>query len=128
MGVLVGRKAPDFITTAVLADGSIGTVGFPMVADLCHAIGRACDVETPDGTVAFRGSFLIDRERMVQHQVVNRLDLGRSVNEMLRRVDALQFTEEHGEVCPAGWHKGPGGMKAIPEGVAAYLADHAAKR
>ncbi len=107
--------------------GGIGPVGYTMVADLSHAICKAYDVETPDGTVAFRGSFLIDRDGMVQHQVVNNLPLGRNVDEMLRMVDALQFFEEHGEVCPAGWQKGAKGMKATPGGVAEYLSENAAK-
>jgi peroxiredoxin (alkyl hydroperoxide reductase subunit C) len=200
MGVLVGRKAPDFTAAAVLGDGSIvdgynfsettrgryavvffwpldftfvcpseliafdhrlqefqsrkvevvgvsvdsqfthnawrnmpvkqggiGPVGYTMVADLSHAICKAYDVETPDGTVAFRGSFLINRDGVVQHQVVNNLPLGRNVDEMLRMVDALQFFEEHGEVCPAGWQKGAKGMKATPGGVAEYLAENAAR-
>ena len=75
--------------------------------------------------VAFRGSFLIDRSGVVRHQVVNDLPLGRNIDEMLRMVDALQFTEEHGEVCPAGWSKGKAGMNASPDGVAKYLASHA---
>jgi peroxiredoxin (alkyl hydroperoxide reductase subunit C) len=105
--------------------GGIGPVGYTMVADLSHAICKAYDVETPDGTKALRGSFLIDRNGLVQHQVVNNLDLGRNVDEMLRMVDALQFTEEHGEVCPAGWQKGAKGMKATSGGVAEYLAENA---
>jgi len=200
MGVLVGRKAPDFTAPAVLGDGSIvedynfstavkgkyavvffypldftfvcpseliafdhrldefkkrnvevigvsidshfthnawrntpvnqggiGPVGYTLVADMTHGICESFDVETPDGAVAFRGSFLIDRDGLVRHQVVNDLPLGRNVDEMLRMVDALQFTEEHGEVCPAGWHEGEKGMNASPEGVAAYLADNADK-
>ncbi len=105
--------------------GGIGPVRYPLVADMTHAICKAYDVETPDGAVAYRGSFLIDREGVVRHQVVNDLPLGRDIDEMLRMVDALQFTEEHGEVCPAGWHKGEEGMKDTPEGVAEYLAKHA---
>ena len=104
--------------------GGIGPVSFPIVADLKHEITRAYGIEHPDG-VALRGSFLIDRNGVVQHQVVNNLPLGREVDEMLRLVDALQFTEEHGEVCPAGWHKGQAGMKADAAGVADYLASHA---
>ena len=76
--------------------------------------------------VALRGSFLIDRAGIVRHQVVNDLPLGRDVDETLRMVDALQFHEEHGEVCPAGWRKGAKGMNASTEGVARYLAEHAA--
>jgi peroxiredoxin (alkyl hydroperoxide reductase subunit C) len=105
--------------------GGIGPVGYTMVADLSHAICKAYDVETPDGTRAFRGSFLIDRSGVVQHQVVNHLPLGRNIDEMLRMVDALQFTEEHGEVCPAGWQKGAKGMKETPGGVAEYLSENA---
>jgi len=104
--------------------GGIGQVGYAMVADLTHEIAKAYDVESADG-VAFRGSFLIDKKGIVQHQVVNNLPLGRNIDEMLRMVDALQFTEEHGEVCPAGWNKGKAGMKASPNGVAEYLASHA---
>ena len=104
--------------------GGIGPVSFPMVADVKHEITRAYGVEHPDG-VALRGSFLIDRNGIVQHQVVNNLPLGREVDEMLRLVDALQFVEEHGEVCPAGWQKGDAAMKPNAEGVADYLAKHA---
>jgi len=200
MGVLVGRKAPDFTAPAVLGDGSIvdefhfagatknkyavvffypldftfvcpseliafdhrleefkkrncevigvsidshfthnawrntpvnqggiGPVGYTLVADMNHNICKAFDVETPDGNVAFRGSFLIDRQGVVRHQIVNDLPLGRDIDEMLRMVDALQFFEEHGEVCPAGWNKGKKGMKADPKGVAEYLASEAGK-
>jgi len=106
-------------------DGGIGPVGYTLVADLTHGICKDYDVETPDGAVAFRGSFLIDLEGNVRHQVVNDLPLGRNVDEMLRMVDALQFTEEHGEVCPAGWKEGEKGMNASPDGVAEYLAENA---
>lgn len=104
--------------------GGIGQVGYTLVADVKHEICKAYDVESDDG-VAFRGSFLIDRAGIVQHQVVNNLPLGRNIDEMLRMIDALQFTEEHGEVCPAGWSKGKAGMNASPAGVAEYLANHA---
>ena len=107
--------------------GGIGQVGYTLVADMTHAICKAFDVETPDGAVAFRGSFLIDRAGMVRHQVVNDLPLGRNIDEMLRMIDALQFTEEHGEVCPAGWKEGDKGMNASPDGVAKYLAEEADK-
>jgi len=200
MGVLVGRKAPDFTAPAVLGDGSIvdefnfsntiagkpavvffypldftfvcpseliafdhrldefkkrgvevigvsidshfthnawrntpinkggiGPVGYTLVADMTHGICKAYDVETPDGAVAFRGSFLIDKEGVVRHQVVNDLPLGRNIDEMLRMIDALQFHEEHGEVCPANWKEGEKGMKGTPDGVAEYLAENADK-
>mgnify|MGYP000849226933 CR=1 FL=1 len=104
-------------------NGGIGQVRFPMVADVKHTIVQAYGVEHPAG-VALRASFLIDKAGIIQHQVVNNLPLGRNVDEMLRLVDALQFTEEHGEVCPAGWHKGEKGMKATSEGVAQYLSSH----
>ncbi len=104
--------------------GGIGKVGYPLVADIKHEICKAYDVEAGAG-VAFRGSFLIDRSGVVRHQIVNDLPLGRNVDEMIRLVDALQFTEEHGEVCPAGWKKGNAGMKPTGDGVASYLAEHA---
>nr|MBH9372147.1 peroxiredoxin [Pseudomonas aeruginosa] len=104
--------------------GGIGAVEFTMVADVKHEITRAYGIEHEDG-VALRASFLIDRAGVVQHQVVNNLPLGREVDEMVRRGEALQFTEEHGEVCPAGWRKGQKGMKASAEGVASYLAENA---
>ena len=104
--------------------GGIGHIRFPMVADVKHDITRAYGIEHADG-VALRGSFLIDRDGIVQHQVVNNLSLGREVDEMLRLLDALQFCEEHGEVCPAGWKKGEEGMKPSAEGVADYLSRYA---
>ncbi|MEZ2420110.1 peroxiredoxin [Pseudomonas aeruginosa] len=104
--------------------GGIGAVEFTMVADVKHEITRAYGIEHEDG-VALRASLLIDRAGVVQHQVVNNLPLGREVDEMVRLVEALQFTEEHGEVCPAGWRKGQKGMKASAEGVASYLAENA---
>lgn len=104
--------------------GGIGQVGYTLVADVKHEITKAYDVES-EGGVAFRGTFLIDKSGVVQHQVVNNLPLGRDIDELLRVIDALQFTEEHGEVCPAGWKKGSKGMNASPEGVAKYLAENA---
>ena len=105
-------------------NGGIGPVGYTLVADIKHEIAKAYDVES-DGGVAFRGTFLIDRAGVVRHQYVNDLPLGRNIDETLRLVDALQFTEEHGEVCPAGWNKGKAGMKASIAGVAEYLAENA---
>ncbi|MEY4593194.1 MAG: peroxiredoxin [Pseudomonadota bacterium] len=105
-------------------NGGIGQVGYTLVADLKHQIAQAYDVESAGG-VAFRGTFLIDKSGVVQHQVINNLPLGRDVDELLRVIDALQFTEEHGEVCPAGWKKGSKGMTASTEGVAKYLAENA---
>jgi peroxiredoxin (alkyl hydroperoxide reductase subunit C) len=108
-------------------DGGIGAVKYTLVADVKHEICQAYDVEHPDAGVAFRGSFLIDEEGMVRHQVVNDLPLGRNIDEMLRMIDALSFHQEHGEVCPAGWNKGDSGMKDTTEGVAAYLSENADK-
>ncbi len=108
-------------------DGGIGAVGYPLVADMTHGICKDYDVETPDGAVAYRGSFLIDTNGIVRHQVVNDLPLGRNVDEMIRMVDALLFHEEHGEVCPAGWNKGDAGMQASPAGVASYLSENEAR-
>jgi peroxiredoxin (alkyl hydroperoxide reductase subunit C) len=105
-------------------NGGIGQVGYPLVADIKHEICKAYDVEA-DGGVAYRGSFLINNAGVVVHQVVNDLPLGRDIDEMLRMVDALQFFEQHGEVCPAGWKKGKAGMNASTEGVAKYLAENA---
>jgi len=107
-------------------DGGIGQVGYTLVADLTHQICKDYDVES-EGGVAFRGSFLIDTAGLVRHQVVNDLPLGRNVDEMIRMVDALQFHEQHGEVCPAGWNQGDKGMDASPNGVANYLAENAEK-
>jgi len=107
-------------------DGGIGPVKYTLVADVKHEICQAYDVEHAAG-VALRGSFLIDENGVVRHQVVNDLPLGRNVDEMLRMVDALQFHEEHGEVCPAGWNQGDKAMTASPEGVASYLSENADK-
>ncbi len=106
------------------ADGGLGAIDFPLVADTNHAIMEAYGIVHPAG-IALRASFLIDENFEVRHQVVNDLPLGRNVDEMLRMVDALDFHTIHGEVCPAGWNKGDEGMKGTPEGVAAYLAKNA---
>lgn len=106
--------------------GGIGPVRYTMAADLSHAVAKAYDVEVEGAAVAYRGSFLIDKNGVVRHQTVNDLPLGRNMDEMIRMVDALQFFEEHGEVCPAGWNKGDSGMDASPNGVASYLEKNAA--
>jgi peroxiredoxin (alkyl hydroperoxide reductase subunit C) len=108
-------------------NGGIGPIAFPLVADVKHEICQSFGVEHPEAGVALRGSFLIDRDGIVQHIVINNLPLGRNVDEMLRMVDALQFTEEHGEVCPAGWNKGDEAMKPDASGVASYLSKHASE-
>jgi len=103
--------------------GGIGQIKYPLVADLTKDIAKAYDVLL-DGGVALRGSFLIDKDGTVRHAVINDLPLGRNIDEMIRMVDAMLFTNEHGEVCAAGWNKGDEGMKADTEGVAEYLAKH----
>lgn len=105
--------------------GGIDKVQFPIVADVSHAIAQAYGIEHPEANVALRASFLIDKNGIVRHQIVNDLPIGRNVDEMLRTVDALQFHETHGDVCPAQWEKGKEGMKDSPEGVAKYLAKNA---
>ena len=105
-------------------DGGIGQVGYTLAADINHNICRAYDVESAGG-VAFRGAFIIDKEGLVRSQTVNDLPLGRNFDEFIRVIEALQFHEEHGEVCPAGWNKGDKGMTASPDGVAAYLSENA---
>ena len=118
-------------------NGGIKGVTFPLVSDLAKTIAENYDVlageyeYNEDGEMdfvgeakAYRGLFLIDKQGVVRHQLVNDMPLGRSIDEALRMVDALQFFEENGEVCPANWHKGEAGMKATAEGVANYLSKH----
>jgi peroxiredoxin (alkyl hydroperoxide reductase subunit C) len=117
-------------------DGGIKGVTFPLVSDLSKTIAENYDVlageydYTDDGEmdfmgdpIAYRGLFLIDKQGVVRHQLVNDLPLGRSIDEAIRMVDALQFYEENGEVCPANWHSGDKAMKETAEGVASYLAN-----
>jgi len=101
-------------------DGGIGNIQFPLVADLSKSIAESYGVLLPDG-IALRGLFLIDRKGIIRHAVINDLPLGRNVDEALRMVDALQFFEEHGDVCPANWKPGDEAMKPTAEGVASYL-------
>ena len=106
--------------------GGIGKVQFPLVSDITKDIARSFDVLFGNA-VALRGSFLLDKDGTVRHAVINDLPLGRNIDEMLRMVDTMLFTNEHGEVCPAGWRKGDAGMKADPKGVAEYLDKNASK-
>jgi peroxiredoxin (alkyl hydroperoxide reductase subunit C) len=106
--------------------GGIGQVKFPLVSDLTKQISKDYDVLVNDA-VALRGTFLIDREGVVRHQVVNDLPLGRNIDDALRTLDALQYLEEHGEVCPANWKKGEAAMKPTADGVANYLKEHGSK-
>jgi peroxiredoxin 2/4 len=108
-------------------NGGIGPVRYTMAADMNHHICQSYGVEHPVAGIAFRGAFIIDTNGMVRSQIVNDLPIGRNIDELLRTIDAVQYFEEHGEVCPAGWKKGDAGMKASPQGVAAYLAEHSDK-
>lgn len=116
------------------AQGGIEGVSYPLVADTNKTIASAYDVLAGNldvdvngqlvaegELVAYRGLFLIDRDGIVQHQIVNNMPLGRSIREALRMVDALQHFEQHGEVCPMDWNKGDTGMEASHDGVASYL-------
>ena len=105
-------------------NGGIGRIKYPLVADLTKEISKNYDVLL-DAGVALRGSFLIDSDGTIRHAVINDLPLGRNIDEMIRMVDAMLFTNEHGEVCPAGWNKGDEGMKPTTDGVANYLDKHA---
>lgn len=104
--------------------GGIGPVKFTMAADIRQDIVRAYDVQSAAG-MALRGAFIIDKDGIVRSQIINDLPLGRNIDEIIRIVDALQFTEQHGEVCPANWQKGDKGITATPAGVASYLSEHA---
>lgn len=106
-------------------EGGIGNVRYPLVADLNHQICQAYGVEHPTAHVALRGAFLIDKHGNVRSQIVNDLPLGRNIDELLRLIDAMQFHEEHGEVCPAGWNKGDVAIKPTAEGIANFLAEKA---
>lgn len=106
--------------------GGIGAIKYPLVADVNKEIARAYDVLL-EGGMALRGTFLIDTAGIVKQVTINDLPLGRSIEETLRLVDALQHTEEHGEVCPMGWNKGKTAMKPNPQGVASFLKENASK-
>lgn len=112
------RKTP-------IEQGGIGPVQYTMAADVNHGICQAYGIEHPAAAVALRAAFIIDKKGMVRSQIVNDLPIGREIEEILRLIDAVQYADEHGEVCPAGWRKGRQAMKASPEGVAQYLAEHA---
>lgn len=105
--------------------GGIGPVDYTLIADIKHEICRAYGVEHVDAGVALRGAFIIDKQGVIKAQMVNDLPLGRSIDEIVRLFDALQYHEVHGEVCPAGWQKGDKGMVATKEGVASYLESNA---
>jgi peroxiredoxin (alkyl hydroperoxide reductase subunit C) len=102
-------------------EGGIKGVTYPVISDIHKTISRDYDVLIPEAGVALRGTFLIDKSGIVQQQTINNLPLGRSVDEMLRLLEALQYTESHGEVCPANWKKGDTAMKATQDGLKTYF-------
>ncbi len=104
-------------------NGGIGDIKYPLVADFQKVISQDYGLLL-EGGMALRGTFLIDKDGVIQHSTINNLGLGRSVDEMIRLLDALQHLEEYGEVCPANWHKGEDAMKPTAEGVAKYLSEH----
>lgn len=104
--------------------GGIGAVEFPLISDLTKEISRDYGVLVNDA-VALRGTFIIDKAGIIRHATLNDLPIGRNVDETLRVIDALQFSEQHGEVCPAGWQKGQAAMRPNASGVASYLANNA---
>jgi|SRR5579862_3847975 len=108
-----------------VANGGIGQVRYPLVADVNHQICQTYGVEHPSAHIALRGAFIIDKQGIVRSQIVNDLPLGRNVDELLRLIDALEFHEKHGEVCPAGWTKGKTGIKPTTEGIAQFLSTEA---
>jgi peroxiredoxin (alkyl hydroperoxide reductase subunit C) len=124
LGVSVDSQFTHFAwRNTPVNNGGIGNIHFPLVADLDKSISQAYGVLLPDG-ISLRGLFLIDKSGIVQHQLVNNLPLGRNVDEAVRILDALQFTEKYGEVCPANWKPGEEGMKPTAQGVAEYLSKH----
>ncbi|MBN1490888.1 MAG: peroxiredoxin, partial [Phycisphaerae bacterium] len=104
-------------------DGGLGKVSFPLIADLNKEIARAYDVLI-EGGLALRGLFVIDPKGIVRHATINDLPVGRSVDEALRVIQAFQFVEKHGEVCPANWSPGADTMKADPVGAKEYFSKH----
>lgn len=112
---------------APIEKGGIGPVGYPLVADVTHAIAQSYGIEHPEAGVALRAAFLVDKSGVVRAQLVNDLPLGRSIDEIIRLIDALQYHEVHGEVCPVNWQKGKPSMKATPQGAQAYFESHAGK-
>jgi len=106
-----------------IENGGIGNIQFPLVQDLDKDIAKSYGILF-NGSVALRGLFLVDPTGKIRHSVINDLPLGRNVEEALRMVDAVQFSDTHGEVCPANWKQGEEAMKPTKEGVASYLAKH----
>lgn len=127
LGVSVDSKFSHFAwRQTALEQGGIGAIHFPLISDITKEISRDYGVLVDDA-IALRGTFLIDKSGIVRHATLNDLPLGRNVDETLRMIDALQHTEQYGEVCPAGWKKGETAMKPTAAGVASYLKENGAK-
>lgn len=105
-------------------NGGIGKIKFPMVSDIKHEIQKSYGIEHPELHVALRASFLIDNNWIVRHQVINDLPFGRNINDMIRMIDALNFHNQYGEVCPANWNHGKEGIEASQKGISSYLKKH----
>lgn len=126
MGVSIDSKfTHNAWRNTPVANGGIGQVHYPLIADVNHSICQAYGVEHPSAHVALRGAFLIDQKGIVRSQIVNDLPLGRNIDELIRLVDALDFHEKHGEVCPANWAQGKTAIKPTTEGIANFLAQEA---
>ncbi len=126
MGVSIDSKfTHNAWRNTPVANGGIGQVNYPLIADVNHQICQAFGVEHPTAHVALRGAFLIDKKGVVRSQIVNDLPLGRNIDELIRLVDALDFHEQHGEVCPANWSQGKAAIKPTTDGIASYLAQEA---
>ncbi len=108
-----------------VANGGIGPIHFPLIADVNHHICQTYGVEHPTAHVALRGAFIIDKQGIVRSQIINDLPLGRNIDELIRLIDALEFHEKHGEVCPAGWTKGKTGIQPTKDGIAQFLSEEA---
>ena len=104
--------------------GGVGEIAYPLVADLNKRISQSYGVLLEDAGIALRGLFILDRDGILRHITVNDLPLGRNVDEVLRLIDAIQYCEKHGEVCPANWQKGKEGMKPDPKGLEEYASAH----
>ncbi|MCA9506973.1 MAG: peroxiredoxin [Myxococcales bacterium] len=125
LGISVDSKFSHYAwRNTPLEKGGIGAIDFPLISDITKEISRDYGVLVND-SVALRGTFIIDMKGIVRHATLNDLPIGRNVDETLRVIEALQHTEKHGEVCPAGWTKGKQSMKPDAGGVAAYLANNA---
>lgn len=109
-----------------IANGGIGTIKFPLIADVKHNICQSYGIQHPAEGAAYRGAFILDKSGVVRAQIVNDLPIGRDIDEILRLFDAVEFHETNGEVCPVGWSRGKAGMQADPAGVSAYLEKHSA--